>query len=125
VSGTERIAWTYDKGTAYVVSPILYKGILYLLNDQGVMTALEARTGTVIYEGGRLPKPATFMGSPVAFGDHILLTSEEGETFFIKAGRTHEVAATNSIDEPVYSTLALANGRIFIRGERHLFAIAR
>jgi outer membrane protein assembly factor BamB len=125
ISGTDRIAWTYDKGTAYVVSPILYNGIVYLLNDQGVMTALEASSGTVIYEGGRLPKPATFMGSPVAFGDHVLLTSEEGDTFFIKAGRTHEVVATNSIDEPVYSTLALANGRIFIRGERHLFAIAR
>jgi outer membrane protein assembly factor BamB len=119
----ERVAWTYDKGTAYVVSPILFKGVVYLLNDRGVMTALAAQTGAVIYEGGRIPKPATFMGSPVAFGDHVLLTSEEGETFFIKAGRTHEVERTNSVDEPVYSTLALANGRIYIRGERHLFAI--
>jgi hypothetical protein len=53
----------------------------------------------------------------------VLLTSEEGETFFIKAGRTHAIAQTNSVDEPVYSTLALANRRIYIRGERHLFAI--
>lgn len=121
----ERVAWTYDKGTAYVVSPILYKGIVYLLNDRGVITALDARNGTVIYEGGRIPKPATFMGSPVAFGDHLLLTSEDGETFFITAGATHTVARTNSIDEPVYSSLALANGRIYIRGERHLFAIGR
>lgn len=120
---TERVAWTYDKGTAYVVSPILYKGLVYLLNDRGVMTALEAATGKVVYEGGRVPKPATFMGSPVAFGDYVLLTSEEGETFFITAGATHAVARSNSVDEPVYSTLALANGRIFIRGERHLFAI--
>jgi outer membrane protein assembly factor BamB len=123
-SEADRIAWTYDKGTAYVVTPILYKGLVYLMNDQGVMTALDAKTGKLIYEGGRLPKPATFMGSPVAFGDHVLLTSEDGDTFFIKAGATHEVTRTNSIDEPVYSTLALANGRIFIRGERHLFAIA-
>jgi outer membrane protein assembly factor BamB len=119
----ERVAWTYDKGTAYVVSPILYKGVVYLLNDRGVITALDARNGAVIYEGGRIPKPATFMGSPVAFGDHVLLTSEDGETFFVKTGATHAIVRTNSIDEPVYSSLALANGRIYIRGEKHLFAI--
>jgi outer membrane protein assembly factor BamB len=123
VSKTDRVAWTYDKGTAYVVSPILYRGLVYLLNDRGVMTALEAATGQVVYEGGRIPKPATFMGSPVAFGDYLLLTSEDGETFFVRAGPAHEVVKTNSVDEPVYSTLALANGRIFIRGERHVFAI--
>ena len=106
-SGADRVAWTYDKGTAYVVSPILYKGLVYLLNDRGVITTLEAKTGKVVYEGGRIPKPATFMGSPVAFGDHVLLTSEDGETFFVKAGATHEIARTNSVDEPVYSTLAL------------------
>lgn len=122
-SATDRVAWTYDKGTAYVVSPILYKGLVYLLNDRGVITTLDARTGKVVYEGGRVPKPATFMGSPVAFGDHVLLTSEDGDTFFVKAGATHAVTRTNSIDEPVYASLALANGRIFIRGERNLFAI--
>ena len=89
----------------------------------GSSPTLDAKTGKVVYEGGRIPKPATFMGSPVAFGDHVLLTSEDGETFFVKAGATHAIARTNSVDEPVYSTLALANGRIFIRGERHLFAI--
>lgn len=123
VAESDRIAWTYEKGTAYVVSPILYKGVVYLLNDRGVMTALDAITGKLIYEGGRIPKPATFMGSPVAFGDYVLLTSEDGETFFVKAGASHAIAKTNSVDEPVYSTLALANGRIYIRGERHLFAI--
>lgn len=123
VTDANRVAWTYEKGTAYVVSPILYKGVVYLLNDRGVMTALDAATGKMIYEGGRIPKPATFMGSPVAFGDYVLLTSEDGETFFVKAGSSHEVVKTNSVDEPVYSSLALANGRIYIRGERHLFAI--
>jgi outer membrane protein assembly factor BamB len=123
ISGSDRIAWTYDKGTAYVVSPILFKSVVYLLTDQGIITALDAKTGKVIYEGGRIPKPATFMGSPVAFGDFVLLTSEDGETFFIKAGATHEVVRTNSIDEPVFSSLALSNGRIYIRGAQHLFAI--
>jgi outer membrane protein assembly factor BamB len=121
--GTAEILWTYDKGTAYVVSPILYEGMVYLTNDRGVMTALDARTGTVRYEGGRVPVPASFMGSPIAADGQILMTSEDGDTFVIKAGPKHEVITTNSVGEPVYTTPAISNGRIYIRGERHLFAI--
>jgi outer membrane protein assembly factor BamB len=117
------IAWRYNKGTAYVPSPILYGRYLYLMTDTGLLTCLDAVTGERLYEGGRVPVPATFTASPVAFDDRLLLTSEDGDTFVIKAGPTHEVLRTNSVGEPVYASPALANGRIYIRGERHLFAI--
>jgi hypothetical protein len=51
-------------------------------------------------------------------------TSEDGDTFMLKAGPRHEILRTNSIGEPVYSSPALANGRIYIRGEQHLFAVS-
>ena len=76
-----------------------------------------------MYEGGRPPVPATFTASLVAFGDKLLPTSEDGDTFVIKAGPTHEILRTNSVGEPVYASLALAGGTIYIRGEQHLFAI--
>jgi outer membrane protein assembly factor BamB len=123
VTGTGQIAWTYEKGTAYVATPILYDGLVYLVNDRGVMTALDAATGEVKYEGGRVPVPASFMASPIAAGGKILLTSEDGDTFVIRAGAKHEVIATNPVGEPVYTTPAISNGRIYIRGDRHLFAI--
>jgi outer membrane protein assembly factor BamB len=124
VPADKRVAWTYTKGTGYVVSNILYGDYVYLLTDNGVVTCLDAATGAVQYEGGRPPASAHFMGSPVAFGGLIAMTSEEGETFMLKAGPKHEIVRTNTIDEPVYSSLAIANGRIFIRGEKHLFAIS-
>jgi outer membrane protein assembly factor BamB len=117
------IAWRYAKGTAYVPSPILYGDYLYLLTDKGVMTCLDAKTGEVKYEGGRVPVPATFTASPVAFDGKILLTSEDGDTFVVKAGPKHEVLRTNSVGEPVYASPAVADGKIFIRGEKHLYAI--
>jgi outer membrane protein assembly factor BamB len=117
------VVWQYAKGTAYVPSPILYGPYLYLMTDKGLLTCLEALTGRVLYEGGRVPVPATFTASPVAFGDRLLLTSEDGDTFFIKAGPRHEVLGASSVGEPVYASPALARGRVFIRGERHLFAI--
>jgi outer membrane protein assembly factor BamB len=120
-----RVAWKHSKGTAYVASPIYYDGYLYLISDGGIMTCLDPATGAVQYDGGRVPVPATFRSSPVAFGGRILITSEDGQTFVIKAGPKHEVLATNSIDEPVWASLALARGMVFIRGERHLFGIRR
>jgi hypothetical protein len=69
--------------------------------------------------------PATFTASLVAYGDRILQTSEDGDTFVVKAGPSHAVLRTNAIGEPVYASLALAGGTIYIRGERHLFAIRR
>jgi outer membrane protein assembly factor BamB len=123
VPDDKRVAWTYAKGTGYVVSNILYGDYVYLLTDAGVVTCLDAATGAVQHEGSRPPVASHFMGSPVAFNGLIAMTSEDGDTFMLKAGPKPEVVGTNSIDEPVYSSPAIANGRIYIRGEKHLFAI--
>lgn len=125
VTGTTQLVWSYNKGTAYVPSPILYGDYIYLMTDRGLLTCLDAKTGKMEYEGARVPKPTTFMASPVAYEGKILLTSEEGETFILKAGPKHEVLRSNSLGEPVYASPAIANGNIFIRGERHLFAIGK
>jgi len=120
---SSRVAWKHTKGTAYVTSPIFYNGYLYLVSDGGIMTCLDPATGTVLYDNGRLPVPATVRSSAVAFGGKILLTSEDGDTFVIRAGPVHEVLGTNSIGEPVWASLALARGMVCIRGDRHLFGI--
>lgn len=123
ISNTPNIAWSYDKGTAYVPSPILYGDYIYLTTDRGILTCLDAKTGKVVYEGGRVPVPATFTASPVAFEGRILLTSEDGDTFVVKAGAKHEVVGTNSLGEPVYASPAISKGKIFIRGEKNLYCI--
>jgi hypothetical protein len=67
--------------------------------------------------------PSSFFSSPVVFGGHLYMTSEEGDTFVVKAGPEHAIVRTNGVGEPVYASPALANGTIYIRGLRHLFAI--
>ena len=123
LTGTPNVPWKYAKGTAYVPSPILYGDYLYLMSDRGVLTCIDAKTGEVKYEGGRIPIPATFTASPVAFDGKILMTSEDGDTFIVKSGPKHEILGTNSVGEPVYASPAIADGRIFIRGEKNLYSI--
>jgi outer membrane protein assembly factor BamB len=125
VPDEKRIAWEYARGTGYVISNILYGDYLYLFTDNGIVTCVDPKTGAVKYEGGRIPVPARFMGSPVAFGGVVAMTSEEGDTYMLKAGPTHEIVGKNSIGEPVFASLAIANGRIYIRGEKHLFAVGK
>jgi len=125
LTGTKNLVWSYDKGTAYVTSPILYGDYLYLVSDKGILTCIDARTGAIQYEGGRVPVPATFSASAVAFDGKLFLTSEDGDTFVIKAGAKHEVLTTNSLGEPVYASPAISNGMLFIRGEKNLYCITR
>jgi outer membrane protein assembly factor BamB len=123
--GPPRLAWSYNKGLAYVPSNLLYDGRLYLTSDSGTLTCLDAKTGAVIYEGGRAPAQGSYMASLVAVSDKILMVNRDGDGGFIKAGPSHEVLAENTVDEPVYATPAIVGDRIFIRGERHLWAIAK
>ena len=63
------------------------------------------------------------MASPVAVAGHVLLPSLDGDTIVLKAGTTHEVVRSNPLGEPIAASPAVAGGRIYIRGEHHLFAI--
>jgi outer membrane protein assembly factor BamB len=123
--GDGKPLWDYSKGTAYVPSPILYGDYVYLVTDKGLITCLEAKTGSLKYEGKRPGPGAQFAGSPVAYDGKILLTSEDGDTHVIQAGPKFAVLRTNSVGEPVLASPAIANGMIFIRGRDHLFAIAQ
>lgn len=125
LTGSTNLLWKYERGSGYVPSPLLLGNDFYLMSDGGALTCLDARTGTVRYDTERLPAPARFTASPVAVAGHLLLTSEEGDTFVIKAGPKHEFVRKNSVGENVFASLALADGRIFIRGETNLICIGR
>ena len=124
MTGSDATTWTYSKGTAYVPSNLLYDGYIYLTNDGGVLTCLDAATGEVVYEGGRTEKASgPYMASLVAAGGRILMVNRDGDATIVKAGPKHEVLSSTTVDEPVYATPAIAGGRVYIRGERHLYAL--
>lgn len=118
------LRWAYRKGQGYVPSPIFHRGVLYLVSDGGILTALDGKSGDVVYEGGRMPLPSRFFSSPVVAGERIYLTSEDGDTHVIRPGPQFEVLATNSVDEPVMASPAIVDGTIYLRSAEHLYAIA-
>ena len=124
LEGTTNVVWSYEKGTAYVPSPILYNEYLYLITDAGAITCLEAATGKVIYQT-RIPMAASFTASPVAFEGKIMFVSEDGDSFILKAGPVPEILNANGLGEPVYASPAIVAGRILIRGQSNLYCIGK
>jgi len=123
--GEERVAWKYTKGTSYVPSPLLYGDYLYLLTDAGLLTCMNPRTGEVLYEGKRFPAAGKFNASMVAFDGKILATSEDGDTYVVKAGPEFEVLGKNSLGDTVQTSLALAGDSVYIRSDTSLYRIRK
>lgn len=93
---------------------------LFAVTDAGQATCMKAATGEVVWQerlGG------TFSASPVAAEGRIYFVSDEGETTLVDAGPAFKVLARNPLGEKVQSSPAISQGRIFIRTDKHLFAI--
>ncbi len=95
----------------------------YTVNNNGVMAAYDAKTGTRLYEQ-RVGSGGSFTASPIAAAGKLYISTEDGETYVIKAGAQYEMLAKNTIGEPILATPALAGDMLIVRGAKHLYAIA-
>jgi len=120
---SDAIAWSKKTGGSYLPSPLVYGDQLYLINNNGILTAYEAKTGNRIYQQ-RVGVGSSFVSSPVAAAGKLYIASEQGDVFVVKAGAEYQLLTKNSVDEPVLATPALAGDLLIVRGAKHLFAIA-
>jgi outer membrane protein assembly factor BamB len=125
LTGTDAVLWESTRGLSYTPSPVLQENTLYLLTDNGQLSALNATTGEAYYQQTRLPKPYNFKASPIAVSGKLYLASEEGEVIIVRMGRTFEVLATNTLtDQSFVATPVAVAGDLYLRSRTHLFKIA-
>lgn len=119
-----QIAWSKDRGGPYMPTPIVYGDYLYTCNNNGTLTAYNAKTGEQIYrERVAGTTTASFTASPVAADGKLYFPSEEGDVYVIKAGPKFESLAKNPVGEVLMATPAISDGMIIIRGRSHVFSI--
>jgi outer membrane protein assembly factor BamB len=124
-SSSDQIAWSRQQRGPYMPTPLIYGEYLYVLGNQGIFDCYELRSGKEIYRQRLAHQGGGFSASPVASDGRIYLSSEDGDIFVARAGTGFELLATNPMGERLMATPALAGGRMFVRGERHVFAIGR
>lgn len=117
-----RTVWQVPTGAPYVSSLLHYDGVVYMANDVGVLTAVDAATGARIWQQR---VDGVFSASPVAGGGHVYFVSESGDTVVVKAGRQPAIVATNALGERAIASPAIAHGQLFIRTDQHVFALGR
>ena len=124
LTGTDAILWTNQRGNSYTPSPVLDGNKLYMVTDNGQLSALDVDTGKFYYQQQRLPKPYNFKASPVAADGKLYLATEDGDVVVVKLGESYEVLATNSLaDQMFVASPVIVEGAIYLRGQNTLFCI--
>jgi outer membrane protein assembly factor BamB len=116
------VAWRVPTGGPYVSSLVHYQGLIYMSTDNGILSAVDAKTGARLWQervGG------TFSASPIAGDGKIYFLSEGGETIVIRAGRTFELVSRNRLDGHFVASPAASGGRVFLRADDRLFAVGK
>ncbi len=123
VTSTHRVWHDARKPPQRIGSPVILEGRVYLLNENGVLQCLDLKTGKDLWD----PKPrlegANSWSSLVAAGGRLYVPNQKGDTFVLAAGPKFERLAKNSLDERVLSSIAVADGDLFIRTYKHLWCI--
>jgi len=124
------VLWS-GKDASYVPSPVIHKGKLYWVSDQGIAFCADAKTGETIYRE-RLPRTGgrgggkPFYASVVLAGDKLICVSRRGGTCVLAAEPEFEQLAHNELasDESDFNASpAISEGQVFLRSNRFLYCI--
>jgi outer membrane protein assembly factor BamB len=105
---------------AEVPSPLHHDGLVYVVQDIGVMACIDAESGELLWRK-RLGGNAT--SSPVLVNDHVLVSLEDGRTAVLRHGPEFEQLHENALAGGIFATPAISNGRIFLRTTEALYCI--
>jgi outer membrane protein assembly factor BamB len=119
----ELMAWMQSREGAYMQTPLVYDGLLYVCRDNGVLSVYDAKTGERKYQQRLAEGRTGFTASPVAADGKIYFTSEDGDIYVVKAGPTFELLSKNAMGEVCMATPAISQGVLFFRTRGHLVAV--
>jgi len=112
---TGNLIWKYQRSVPQLPSVVVYRDVVYMLHDRGVLTTLDAATGRMLRQDRVRGLSDNYYASPVAADGKIFLASHKGVVAVLRAGGAQELLAANALDEEIFATPAIAGGRIYVR----------
>ncbi len=124
ITGSKKIAWSLNRGTPYIPSPVLYDGLLYFnQSNRAIFTCVDSQSGKIVMERTRIPGLQNVYASPVGAKDRVYITGRNGKTVVLKKGKKLEVLAENQLDDTFDASAAIVGNQIFLRGKTWLYCI--
>lgn len=114
------VVWTFARSVPNKPSILLIDDLLYMINDVGIASAVEAKTGELVWQsrvGG------TFSASPIAVNGRIYLFDEDGKTTVIEAGREFKPLAENTLDNGFMASPAVGGNALYVRTRTDVYRI--
>jgi outer membrane protein assembly factor BamB len=112
---TSMLVWKYQRSVPQLPSVVVYRDVVYMLNDKGVLTTLDAKAGQMLHQDRVRGLSDNYYASPVAGDGKIFLASHSGVVAVLRAGGQQELLAANALNEEVFATPAIAGGRLYVR----------
>ena len=119
------VKWKYQRSVPQLPSPLFYRGVLYMVNDGGIVTTLNPETGAVIAQGRLQGALGSYYASPVAASGHIFFVSERGAVAVLPPTGELTPVVVNDLKEDTYATPAFADGRVYIRTVEALYSFGK
>jgi outer membrane protein assembly factor BamB len=120
---SDGIAWTTERGSPYLATPVAYRGLLYTIAENGVLSAFDLTNGTRVFQQRIGQAGSVYSASPVATGGHLYLTSEDGDVTVARAGRDFTMVSVNPLGDVAFATPAVVPGGLIFRTGSQVIAI--
>jgi outer membrane protein assembly factor BamB len=115
------VLWRFFRNVPDVPMPLLYRGSLYVLQNGGILSALDPQTGVVRKQGRLTGALGDYYASPVAADGKIFAANQEGKIAVISADESWELAGVNDLGEECFATPAIVDGDLFVRTASALY----
>jgi outer membrane protein assembly factor BamB len=122
-SESDELLWSQRLGGAYMPTPLLYRGLYYVVHHNGRIVAYDPATGSALYKE-RFSRGGAFTGSPVAANGKLYVPTEEGLLYVLSSGEQYRELAINEVGEPLMATPAISEGILVLRTPTRLIAVA-
>jgi outer membrane protein assembly factor BamB len=119
------IVWSQPRFSGYTPSPLVYRGRVYAVNDNGILQVADARSGAEVFKARIGGGGQTFSSSPLASNGRIYFVSEDGDAFVLRAGDEYDELAKNSLGEMSLATPAVDAESLYLRTQTRLYRIRR
>ena len=115
------VRWRYQRPVPQVPSTLLYQGVLFMVNDSGILLAIDPATGNVLKQGRLKGAIDKYFASPIGADGKVFLVSQDGTASVVSATADWDIVSVNALGDEVFATPAIADGRLYVRTKSTLY----